>query len=148
MVFEAKTGTVDNPAGQAQITAMLGQVSHLPDVSSVTSPYGPAGTKQVSADKTIAFVTVNFTVDANSVPAAEATQFVNTARSPNSARLQVDVVGDVAASTHPASSSSTFIGVAAALVVLLLFFGAVLPALLPLIDTPIPLVAGLSVVNI
>ena len=131
----------------ARATAMLGRVSHLPDVSSVTSPYTPAGAKQISAGKTVAFATVNFSVDANSVPAAAATQFVNTARAPNSAHLQVDVVGNVAASTNPTSSSSTFIGVAAALVVLLLFFGAILPALLPLLGTAVALVAGLSVVN-
>jgi RND superfamily putative drug exporter len=147
IVFQTNTGTVDNPAVESQITAMLGRVSHLPDVSSVTSPYTPAGTKQVSASKTVAFATVNFSVDANSVSAAEATQFVNTARAPNSAHLQVDVVGNVAASTNPTSSSSTFIGVAAALVVLLLFFGAILPALLPLLGTAVALVAGLSVVN-
>src|SRR5579863_8942400 len=148
VVFQANTGTVANPAVESQITAMLGRVSHLPDVSSVTSPYTPAGAKQISAGKTVAFATVNFSVDANSVPAAEATQFVNTARAPNSAHLQVDVVGDVAASTNPSSScSSTFIGVAAALVVLLLFFGAILPALLPLLGTAIALVSGLSVVN-
>src|SRR5580700_5188611 len=47
IVFQTKTGTVNNPAVQAQITAMLGQVSHLPYVSSVTSPYTPAGVKQV-----------------------------------------------------------------------------------------------------
>jgi RND superfamily putative drug exporter len=147
IVFQAKTGTVDNPAVQAQITTMLGQVSHLPYVSSVTSPYTPAGVKQVGAAKTVAFATVNFAVDANSIPAAEATTFVNTARSPNSAHLQVDVVGNVAASTNPTSSSSTFIGVAAALVVLLLFFGALLPALLPLLGTAVALISGLSVVN-
>jgi RND superfamily putative drug exporter len=147
IVFQTNTGTVDNPAVESQITAMLGRVSHLPDVSGVTSPYTPAGAKQVSAGKTVAFATVNFTVDANSVSAAAATQFVNTARAPNSAHLQVDVVGDVAASTNPTSSSSTFIGIAAALVVLLLFFGAILPALLPLLGTAIALVAGLSVVN-
>ncbi|MGH3249513.1 MAG: MMPL family transporter [Trebonia sp.] len=148
IVFQAKTGTVDSPAVQSQVTAMLGRVSHLRYVSSVTSPYTPAGAKQVSAGKTVAFATVNFSVDANSVPAAEATTLVNTARAPNSANLQVDVVGDVAASTNPTSSSSTYIGVAAALVVLLLFFAAVLPALLPLIGTAIALVAGLSVVSI
>jgi RND superfamily putative drug exporter len=147
IVFQAKTGTVDSPAVESRITGMLGQVSHLRYVSSVTSPYGPAGAKQVSANKTVAFATVNFSVDSNSVPAAEATQFVNTARAPNSAGLQVDVVGNVAASTNPTSSSSTFIGVAAALVVLLLFFGAILPALLPLLGTAVALVAGLSVVN-
>jgi putative drug exporter of the RND superfamily len=147
IVFQVKTGTVDSPAVESQITAMLGQVSHLAHVSSVTSPYRPAGAKQISVGKTVAFATVNFAVDASSVPAAEATTFVNTARSPNSPNLQVDVVGDVAASTNPTSSSSTFIGVAAALVVLLLFFGAVLPALLPLLGTAIALIAGLSVVN-
>jgi RND superfamily putative drug exporter len=147
IVFQAKTGTVDSPAVRNQITAMLEQVSHLRYVSSVTSPYSPAGARQLSAGKTVAFGTVNFSVDANAVPAAEAAQFVNTARAPNSPNLQVDVVGDVAASTNPTSSSSTLIGVAAALVVLLLFFAAVLPALLPLIGTAIALVAGLSVVN-
>jgi RND superfamily putative drug exporter len=147
IVFQAKTGTVDSPAVRSQITSMLGQVSHLRYVSSVTSPYSPAGVKQVSAGKTVAFATVNFSVGASAVPAAEATRFVNEARAPNSPNLQVDVVGNVAASTNPTSSSSTLIGVAAALVVLLLFFAAVLPALLPLIGTAIALVAGLSVVN-
>lgn len=147
IVFQAKTGTVDSPAVRSQITSMLGQVSHLRYVSSVTSPYTPAGAKQVSAGKTVAFATVNFSVGAAAVPAAEATRFVNEARAPNSPNLQVDVVGNVAASTNPTSSSSALIGVAAALVVLLLFFAAVLPALLPLIGTAIALVAGLSVVN-
>jgi RND superfamily putative drug exporter len=147
IVFQAKTGTVDNPAVKSQITAMLARVSHLPSVSGMTSPYSAAGAKQVSAGTTVAFATVNFSKDANSIPAAEASTFVNTARAPNSARLQVDVVGDVAASTNTASSSGTFVGVAAALVVLLIFFGALLPALLPLLGTAIALVAGLSVVN-
>jgi RND superfamily putative drug exporter len=147
IVFQAKTGTVDNPAVKSQITAMLARVSQLPSVSGMTSPYSAAGAKQVSAGKTVAFATVNFSKDANSIPAAEASTFVNTARAPNSAHLQVDVVGDVAASTNTASSSGTFVGVAAALVVLLIFFGALLPALLPLLGTAIALVAGLSVVN-
>lgn len=147
IVFQPKTGTVESPDVRSQITAMLGQVSHLPYVTGVTSPYTSAGAKQVSAAKTVAYATVNFSKDANSIPADEATTFVNTARAPNAPNLHVDVVGDVAASTNPSSSSSTLIGVAAALIVLLLFFAAVLPALLPLIGTAIALVAGLSVVN-
>lgn len=147
IVFQVKTGTVDNPAVESRITTMLGQVSRLPYVSGVTSPYSPAGAKQISAARTVAFATVNFSKDANAIPANDATTFVSTARSPNSPDLQVDVVGDVAASTNPSSSPSTPIGVGAALVVLLLFFGAVLPALLPLLGTAIALVSGLSVVN-
>jgi RND superfamily putative drug exporter len=147
IVFQSKAGTVDSPAVRAKITAMLGQVSKLPYVSSVTSPYTPAGARQVSTGKTIAFATVNFSKDSNGIPADEATNFVNTARAPNSASVQVDVVGDIASSTNPSSSPGTFIGVAAALVVLLLFFGAMLPALLPLLGTAIALISGLSVVG-
>jgi putative drug exporter of the RND superfamily len=146
IVFQARTGTVTAPAVQKQINSMLGQVSHLRYVSGVTSPYTAAGAKQVSVSKRIAFATVNFSKDANNISAAEAAKFVKLARAPNSPALQVDVVGAVAASTNPASSSSTLIGVLAALVILLLFFGAVLPALLPLISTGIALTAGLGVV--
>ncbi|HEX4658171.1 MAG TPA: MMPL family transporter [Streptosporangiaceae bacterium] len=149
IVFETKTGSVTAPAVQAQIQAMLGRVSHLRYVSSVTSPYSPSGAKQISATKRVAFAQVNFSKDANQIPAAEATQLVNLARAPNSpARLQVDVVGSIAASTiSTSSSSSTLIGVVAALVVLLIFFGAILPALLPLLSAAVALVSGLAVVG-
>ena len=147
IVFQTKTGTVHAPAVQKQIQTMLGRVSHLPYVSSVTSPYSPPGAKQISASKQIAFATVNFSKDSNQIPAAEATQLVNLARAPNSPTLQVDVVGAIAASTNPTSSQSTLIGVVAALVILLLFFSAVLPALLPLLSTGIALTAGLAVVG-
>ena len=147
IVFQTKTGTVNAPAVQKQIQAMLGQVSHLRYVSGVTSPYSPAGAKQIGAGKRIAFATVNFSMNANKIPAAEATQLVNLARAPNSPALQVDVVGSVAASTNPTSTSSTLVGVVAALVILLIFFSAVLPALLPLLSTGIALTAGLAVVG-
>ena len=147
IVFQTKTGTVNNPAVQSQIQTMLGQVSHLRYVSGVTSPYGPAGAKQVSANKTVAFAQVNFTKDANNIPAAEATQLVHLARAPNSPKLQVDVVGAIAASTNPTSSSSTVIGVIAALIILLIFFGAILPALLPLLSAAIALISALAVVG-
>src|ERR1700730_18311926 len=105
IVFETKTGTVMTPVVRKQIQTMLGRVSHLRYVSGVTSPYSPPGAKQVSASKHVAFATVNFTKDNNNIPAAEATQLVNLAREHNSPNMQVDVVGVIAPSPHPASSS-------------------------------------------
>jgi RND superfamily putative drug exporter len=127
---------------------MLDRVGRLPSVSSVTSPYSAAGAKQISANQRVAFATVNFTKDANGIPAGEATRLVNLARAPNSATLQVDVVGAIAASTNPSSSSSSLIGVVAALIVLLVFFRAILPALLPLANTGVALVTALSVIGV
>ena len=147
IVFQTKTGHVTDPAVRSQIQQMLAQVSHLQYVSGITSPYTAAGARQVSASGTIAFAQVNFTKADTAIPAAEATQLVNLARAPNSPHLQVDVVGSVAASTNPSSSNGTFIGIGAALIVLLIVFGAVLPALLPLISTGIALIAALSVIG-
>jgi RND superfamily putative drug exporter len=147
IVFQAKTGHVTDPAVKTQIQDMLAKVAHLQYVSGVTSPYTTAGAKQISPAGTIAFAQVNFTKDSSAIPAAEATQLVNLARAPNSQQLQVDVVGSVAASTNPSSNNGTFIGIGAAFIVLLIVFGAVLPALLPLISTGIALFAGLSVVG-
>ena len=147
IVFETKTGHVTDPAVRTQIQQMLAKVGHLQYVSGITSPYTPAGAKQVSPTGKIAFAQVNFTKSDTAIPADEATRLVSLARAPNSSRLQVDVVGSVAASTNPSSNYGTFIGVGAALIVLLIVFGSALPALLPLISTGIALFAGLSVVG-
>jgi RND superfamily putative drug exporter len=148
IVFEARTGHVTDPAVRAKIQQVLAKVGHLQYVSGITSPYTAAGAHQVSPNGKIAFAQVDFTKADTAIPADEATQLVNLARAPNSPHLQVEVVGSVAASTNPSSSSGTFIGIGAALIVLLIVFGALLPALLPLISTGIALLAGLSVVGI
>jgi RND superfamily putative drug exporter len=147
IVFATHGGSVNAPATRAQVQPMLAKVAQLPNVASVTSPYTTAGSKQISRDGTVAFATVQFTKDANAISSSQATTFVNTARAPNSQSLQVDVLGQIASSTNASSQSSTMIGVAAALVVLLVVFGSVLAALLPLISTGIALVAAISVVG-
>jgi RND superfamily putative drug exporter len=126
---------------------MLAKVARLPNVAGVTSPYTPAGSKQISRDGTVAFATVDFTKDASAISASQATTFVNAARAPHGPGLQVDVLGQVASSTNPASQSGTMIGVAAALLVLLVVFGSLLAALLPLVSTGIALAAAISVVG-
>jgi RND superfamily putative drug exporter len=147
IVFATKTGVVTRGAVQGRVQTMLAKVARLPNVSGVTSPYSVAGAKQISRDRTVAFATVNFTKDAKFISASEATNFVKAARAPNGHNLQVDVLGDVAASTNPSSSNSTLFGVAAALVVLCFVFGSLLAALVPLLSTGIALAAALSVIG-
>ena len=147
IVFATKTGTVRAPAVRSSVQAMLANVARLPNVGTVSSPYTPAGAKQISRSGSVAFATVTFTKDQHSISTTEATRFVNTARAPNSRAVQVDVLGDVAAATNASSSSSTIFGVVAALLVLLFVFGSVLPALLPLLSTGIALGAAVSLIG-
>jgi putative drug exporter of the RND superfamily len=147
IVFATHGGAVTAAPIRTEIQPMLAKPAQLPNVASVTSPYAPAGSKQISRDGTVAFATVNFTKDASAISSSAATAFVNTARAPSSHNLQVELLGQVAASTNPSSQISTLIGVAAALVVLLVVFGSVLAALLPLLSTAIALGAAISLVG-
>src|ERR1700730_2656300 len=147
IVIATKTGTIRQPAVQSSVQAMLANVARLPNVGTVSSPYSPAGAKQINRNGSVAFATVTFTKDQHAISTTEATRFVNTARAPNGGAVQVDVLGDLAASTSPASSRSTIFGVVAALVLLLFVFGSILPALLPLVSTGIALGAAISLIG-
>jgi RND superfamily putative drug exporter len=147
IVFATHGGPVAAPAVRAQIQPMLTNVAHLPNVASVTSPYTPSGSKQISRDGTIAFATVQFNKADTAISASAATKFVNTARAPSGHNVQVEVLGQVAASTNTASQISTLIGVAAALLVLFVVFGSPLAAMLPMVSTGVALVAAISVVG-
>jgi RND superfamily putative drug exporter len=129
IVFATHGQSVRSAAIRGDIQPMLAKVGKLPNVARVTSPYTPAGSRQISRDGTVAFATVDFTKDANNISARQATAFVNTARAPNGHGLQVDALGQVAASTNSSSQSGTIIGVAAALVILFVVFGSLLAAL-------------------
>jgi len=147
IVFGTKDAQITEPAIRTAVDATLAKVARLPGVTGVTSPYTAAGAKQLSRDGHVAFATVNFRKDANKVSAADANKFVKTARAANGHGLQVEVLGEIAASTNPSSSSGTMVGIAAAFIVLLFVFGSLLSALLPLASTGLSLFAALSVVG-
>jgi len=148
IVFESHNGPITAPAAQATINQTLTSVSQLANVGQVSAPFGASGSKQISRDRRIAFATVDFTKDGNKIPQSEANSLVRTARASNSSTLQVEVVGSLAASTAPNSQTGTLVGIVAALIVLLLFFRAVLPALLPLVSTTLALFAALGAIGI
>ncbi len=148
IVFQTTAGPVTAPAVRAAMEKSLASISHLPNVAHIGSPYTAAGAKQISSDKQIAYATVDLSVDHDSVTADQATTLVNAARAPNSATLKVDIVGGVAASTNPSSANGTLIGVAAAAVLLLLVFGSLLSALLPLVTTGLAVFAALGFVGV
>jgi RND superfamily putative drug exporter len=147
IVFATSHGPIAQAAIRNTVEATLAEVARLPGVIGVASPYSRAGAKQLSRDGHVAFATVNFSQDANDISAAAASTFVTTARAADGHGLQVEVLGDVTASTNPSSSSGTMYGIAGALIVLLVVFGSLLSALLPLLSTGLSLFAALSVVD-
>ncbi|HEY3922495.1 MAG TPA: efflux RND transporter permease subunit, partial [Gaiellaceae bacterium] len=148
IVVAVAKGKLSNTVVRAQVEAMLGKVAALPDVASVSSPYAPAGTAQMSSSGQVAFANVTLKKQAPKITAAEAKQFVDTARAGAGHGVEVEVEGQVAKAANGASVSSTGLGAAAALVVLLLVFGSLLAATLPLLTAGIALGSSVAVISL
>ncbi len=69
IVFQARTGTLNDATDRATIGTTLARVARLPHVTSVASPYAPGG-HTISRDGTIGFATVNFDQRADVLPKA------------------------------------------------------------------------------
>lgn len=125
-------GGVDRPATRATVEAMLADVRALPHVVEVVSPY-PAG-PAVSEDGTIAYATVALDVPAESMPADDTRRIIDAARAADGPGLTVEVGGDPARAAEEAEGGAAEgAGLLAALVVLVLLFGSLLAASLPII---------------
>src|ERR1019366_9560400 len=125
IVFHTTNGTkVTDPSVQATVKEMLTRVEKVPHVSSITSPYSPIGSAQISADGTTAFATATFDTLSQNISTTSAKQFVATAQSASGPDLEVAVAGQVAEAANKQSFGGTLPGVILAGVVLFLVFGS------------------------
>ena len=139
VIIAARHGSVRDPTARSQAEAMLARLRRLPDVASVASPFAAAGAGQISKDGTIAFADVTMTRDAVKITPPQAKRFVRAARSGAHDAVQVEVSGQVARTASQTQPSSVGFGAFAALLVLLLVFGSLLAAALPLLTAGVAL---------
>ncbi|MFI8093884.1 MMPL family transporter [Streptomyces sp. NPDC086080] len=115
------------------------------DVAVVQSPYGP-GPEMVSDDGRTAVATVQFTERAKDVP-EESVEAAQEAFEPvRDAGAQVEYGGAVLQGEHGPSGSEA-IGLAAAVLVLLVAFGSVFAMVVPLLTALFALALGMSVIT-
>src|SRR4051812_37431822 len=55
IVWHVPTGSVEDPAIQSRMTAVLDKVKQSPSVAGVTGPYDPTGAGKISADRHTAY---------------------------------------------------------------------------------------------
>jgi len=143
IVIGVSRGTVTAPVVRSRVEAMLTRIAALDNVASVASPYGPAGGGKISPSGQVAIATVTMAPTTPKTPSNAGQIFVNTATAGSGHGVQIAVAGQIAAASSQAGVTTVAIGAAAALVVLLLVFGSLLAASLPLITAGIAL--GISV---
>src|SRR5262244_3194860 len=131
-IVMADPGGIRAPETRQRITAMLGQVAQLPHVAGVRSPYtGPAG---ISRDGTIAYATVMLDKQAEQIPTADVRTIIHTAQDAAGGGLRVELGGDAIRGAEQApGGTAEGVGLLAALVVLVLLFGSLLAASIPIV---------------
>ena len=149
IVVHANQGSVRDPAVRARLQPVLARVAQLPHVSAVQSPYGAAGARAVSTDGHTAFATITFDDRPERLPRAAVDRVISVARSARSQGLQVELGGRAVEEAHrPSLGAATAIGLVAAIVVLLITFGSVLAAGLPIVTALLGLGTALGLIGL
>ncbi|WP_308799011.1 MMPL family transporter [Agromyces silvae] len=144
-------GDATDPAFEAAIEQAIDDISTLPQVAQVSSPYAEPGSANLSPDGLAALVPIQLTVGTSSVTpeTADALQQAGADLADTlPAGSQVAVGGQLFSQTATGISVTELIGIAVALVVLLLTFRSLVAAGMPLITALLGVGVSLGVVLI
>jgi RND superfamily putative drug exporter len=149
IVWHTPTGAIDDAAIRAQIEPLLAKVSRAPHVVNVVSPYSADGAVQVSKDRRTAFAVVNYDKRANELADNTGKPVLNAIDKIRVPGLQIAAGGQVIENAEGFSiGPATSVGVIAALVILLLTFGSLTAAGMPLITAGLGLITGIALVGL
>ncbi|MFF4350733.1 MMPL family transporter [Streptomyces sp. NPDC001530] len=133
VVWHTTSGTVRSSDVEQTMTRALDEISTLPGVASVVSPYEGRGAGRISADGHTAYATVTFDDQAEHIDKGEAQAVVDTAKAAETKGLQVELGGSAIGLTESSGGHlAEIVGVIVAAVVLFLAFGSLAASLLPI----------------
>ena len=140
IVWHTDTAAIDDAGVRTDFAAMLKQVSALPGVASVLSPYTKAGAGQLNESTNTAYASVVVGEDADVEPVVQAAEKLR------SSGVDVEVGGQAFTEQPAASGGTEVVGILAALLILLLVFRSFGAALLPIVTGVMGVVTSLLVV--
>jgi RND superfamily putative drug exporter len=133
IVWHTDKGSVRAAGVKHRVTEALDEISHMPGVARVTTPYGPAGAPQISRDGRTAYAIVTFDKPAGDLGRGQVKDVVDAAKSAETHGVQVELGGSGIALTEKSTGHmSEVVGILAAAVVLFLAFGSLFAMLLPI----------------
>ncbi len=149
IVFQTSKGTIDDASVRNAVEPVLERVAKQPHVVSVVSPYSSDGAVEVSKDRKTAFATVNYDKRANLLPDKTGQPLLDAINEVKVPGLTLAAGGQVIENAEGFNiGPATAVGVVAALVILLLTFGTLSAAGMPLISAGLGLITGLAFVGL
>ena len=147
IVFHAKTGKVSD--SQSAVNQATSNVAKLPDVIKAVSPFASPSSGAVSKDGTIAYSSVSWNVNPDSLDTDYLNRLDQAVAPARSAGLQVEYgggAGQIGQVTNDLKSE--VIGLACALILLLFMFGSLIAAAIPLLSAIFSVGTGLSLLGL
>ncbi|MEA2347421.1 MAG: putative drug exporter of the superfamily [Thermoleophilaceae bacterium] len=150
IVLHATSGKLTDPATKSAIEGMLDQVSQLHHVSDVDDPFKKSSVQTVSDDGTIAFSLVKFNQEYSDLDPESITPLLTTAQKIEGPNLQIEFGGNPIerVTMQQGPGDSLWVGLLAAIVVLLISFGSLLAMGLPIVTALIGLGTGMTIVGL
>ena len=141
VVIEAPAGrTVADPAGKAAVEAVVAQLKTAPKVAAVVDPFQA---QALSPDGKVALAQVSYTVKGFELTDSDRQALLDTANVGRQAGFTVEFGGDAVQAT-PATGATEGLGVVVAAVVLVITFGSLLAAGIPLLTALIGVGIGMA----
>jgi RND superfamily putative drug exporter len=141
-------GTIGDSKSTNAINETVKNLNAVPHVTRVVSPLDQGASALLSKDRKIAYISVTLDIGSSDTSIDEAEEVLDAADPAKAAGLDVAVGGYVGQKlSKPATESSEAIGLAAAVVILIVAFGTVTAMALPIITAVIGLVITLSIIT-
>jgi putative drug exporter of the RND superfamily len=147
IVFHAHSGKVSDQ--QSAVDQSVSNVSKLPNVIKAVSPFSSSNSGTVSKDGTIAYASVAWNVNPNSLDTSYLDKLNNAVAPATKAGLQVEygaAAGEIGQKTSDIKSE--VIGLACALVLLLIMFWSLMAAAIPLVSAIFSVLCGLALLGL
>ena len=147
VVFAVSSGTVRDDGPQRGISETVKRLAKLPDATSAPDPFGSLSAALISEDGRIALTSVQFSEQAPQLPHDIFDQIERAAKPASDAGVQVEYGGQVVDyENSPKGSNSDAIGLAIAVLIILVAFGSVVAMVLPIATALFGLAIGISTV--
>ena len=146
LVFHVTHGTIDSPSVRAAMLPLLAKVKSFPHVAGVLSPY--SASVEVSHDRKTAFETIFYDKPANLLNVNTGKPLLELVKS-RVPGVQLAAGGAVVENAEGFNiGPATEVGVLAALVILLITFGSLVAAGMPMITAGLGLISGVGLIGL
>ncbi|MFO7590830.1 MAG: MMPL family transporter, partial [Acidimicrobiia bacterium] len=146
LVVKAPAG-IDTPAVRATLDAVLANIERVEGIVGTLSPFEPEGVRLRSRDPSIAYAEIAFAERATKVPAATADAVRDLVADAGTEAVQLEVGGRMF-NTMQSTGPAELVGLAAAIVILLLAFGSILAMGLPIAIALFGIGAGFALISL